>query len=100
MAFVRSLIIFMTYELAAHRALPPRMTMHQLGNLVQERDGLKLAGVQLDRLFRKYITRPGRPATRLELARQTFKGRPGIPSEYELSGLLQLIGAESGLQAA
>jgi hypothetical protein len=76
------------------------MTMQQLANLVQERDGLKLACVQLDRLFRKYINRPGRPATRFELARQTVKGRPGIPSEYQLTGLLQLIGPESGLQAA
>lgn len=50
-----------------------------------------LANPQIERLKRKYISRPDKPATRFELAVQTVEGRPGIPSEFVLTGLRQLL---------
>jgi hypothetical protein len=47
----------------------------------------------------KYIDRPGKPARRLSLLKQVFKGRrgpgdrPGVPSEYLVTGLGRLLDA-------
>ena len=52
---------------------------------------------QFQRLKRKYITREGKPAERHELLREVQKGQrgqgrnPGQPSEYEVTGLTQLL---------
>ena len=99
-AFVRAFTVYMTYKVGYLGEQPPKMTHRQIGDLVHERSGLMLTCVQFERLLVKYVTRPEKPATRFELAVQTAKGRPGIPSEYELTGMLQLITAVGHLSVA
>ncbi len=70
---------------------PPKATHRQLAELIEDKSGLKLGCVQFERLFRKYITRPGKPAERYELAIQTKTGWPGVASEYRLTGVLRLM---------
>jgi hypothetical protein len=92
-AFVMALTVYMTYKAGYLGEEPPKGTLGQLGQLIEDRHGLRLAKPQLERLMRKYVTRPDKPASRLELAIQTVKGKPGVPSEYKLTGLLELIAA-------
>ena len=52
---------------------------------------------QLERMKTKYVDRPGKPATRFGLIEQWKKGergkdgRPGTPSEYLPTGILQML---------
>jgi hypothetical protein len=99
-AFVAALVIYMTYKVGYRGEAPPKATNEQLAQVIEDRYGLRLADSQVERLMRKYVTRPGKPATRLELAIQMAKGRPGVPSEYKLTGLLELIAAPDDLANA
>jgi hypothetical protein len=56
-----------------------------------DRDGLTIYQPQLERLKSKFISRPGKPASVIELAVQLKTGSPGIPSELLPTGILQFI---------
>jgi hypothetical protein len=75
-----------------------RMTNDQVVAVMQSRHPEAKVGVQtFERLKRRYVSRPGKPAERFELLRETFKGsrkpgqQVGVPSEYERTGLAGLL---------
>ena len=70
---------------------PPKATRDQIRQVVVDRYGIRLDNRQFERLKEKYITRPGKPATHYELAVQIREGRQSIPSEFILTGLLNLL---------
>ena len=71
--------------------LMPKATRDQIRQIIEDRHGIKLDNRQYERLMSKYISREGRSASRFELAAQTRQGRQGVPSEYQLTGLLQIM---------
>src|SRR4051812_34483809 len=93
-AFVEALVVYFTYKVTILRESPLKATRDQIRDIVQERHGITLANPQFERLKKRYITRPDKPAERFELAIQTVEGRQGVPSEYELTGLLQFMPEE------
>jgi hypothetical protein len=99
-AFVRAFTRLMIYK-AVHLHEPsPKCTRQQLAQLIEDQTRLKIGRAQIARMFRKYITRPDRPAERFELAIQIVTGRPGIPSEFRLTGVLVLMGSPDGRLAS
>jgi hypothetical protein len=90
-AFVLSLVTYFSYKVFVLRENPLRATRDQISQIIKEHHGISLKNPQFERLKRKYIPRDGKPATRFELAVQTRTGRQGIPSEFELTGLLRLM---------
>ncbi len=94
-AFVESMVIYFTYKIAHLRENPLKATNYQFCWVMEDRHGIRLGNQQLERLVERYITRTGRPATRYELAIQTVKGRQSIPSEYQLTGLLEMMPSET-----
>ena len=95
-AFVRAFTAYMTYKVFQLREHPPKATLKQLAQLIEEQSGLRFVSVQLERMCLKYISRPSKPAERFELAIQTVKGRPGVPSEFHLTGILQVMAGPDG----
>lgn len=95
--FVEALIVHVTHKrLHTDEVGPILMTYAQVREIASARhplasDGPKWVTRQLGRLMDKFVTRPGKPASRLELLRRTREGRPGTPSEYETTGLEQLL---------
>jgi hypothetical protein len=93
LAFVAALLAYFGYKLRVTRERPLKATRDQVVRLMQATHGLEIKNSQFERLLRKFISRLGRPATRFGLALQVNKGTPGNPSEYESTGILQLIEA-------
>jgi hypothetical protein len=98
-AFVEAWVVYFSYKLFVLGEKPLKATRDQIVRIIEDRHGLKLENPQFERLKKKYITREGKPATIFELAIQTREGRQGVPSEFEPTGILQLIhpGAAVGL---
>ena len=94
-AFVEALVVHFTHKLVNCHEPVLKATRDQLRQIIEDRHGIKLDNSQFNRHKKKYITRPDKPATRYELAIQTVKGKPGTPSEYELTGLLHLLSPEA-----
>ncbi len=95
-AFVEALVIHFTHEVDCKPSALFKATRSQITAILEARYGLKLENIQFERLKRKFITRPGKPASLIELAIQTVEGRTGKPSEFELTGLRQLLQASPG----
>jgi hypothetical protein len=100
-AFVEALIVLVTHERATSRDGVIRMTGDQIRAIMADRhQGIRPLNSQMDRLKSEYISRPGRPATRMELLRETRRGRRGrgesvgTPSEYEATGIELLLDRE------
>jgi hypothetical protein len=92
-AFVEALLVYFTYKVLYLKESPCKATRADLRHIMRERHGVQPDNQQFERLKRKFITRPGLPASRYELAVQTLQGRQGVPSEYALTGLQGLIEA-------
>lgn len=96
--FVESMMACVTYERGTSIDGVLRMTRDQLRSYAGAKFGVTWDNTQYERLKRKYVSRPGKPATRFELLRQVHEGgrpagRPtGVPSEYEPTGILDLLG--------
>src|SRR5262249_7984286 len=92
--FVEAFIVLTTPVLDVARAVLHMMTGGMVRAISTGRhEGIKLGNQQIERLKRKYIDRPSKPAERFELLREQRKGRwgkgdqPGTPSEYRVTGL-------------
>ena len=94
-AFVEALVVHFTHKLVNCHEPVLKATRDQLRQIIEDRQGIKLDNTQFNRHKKKYITRPDKPATRFELAIQTVEGRPGVASEYELTGLVRLLSPEA-----
>ena len=68
-----------------------KMTHAQLREIIRSRhprgQEWRRDNKQIGRLKKRFITQEGRPAEKYELLRETRKGKPGIPSEYEPTGI-------------
>jgi Bifunctional DNA primase/polymerase, N-terminal len=92
--FVLALIVHVTHKrINTHEGREGivRMTHGQLREIIQDRHprGQEWRGdnKQIGRLKRRYVSQPGRPAERFEMIRETYKGKPGVPSEYLPTGI-------------
>ena len=95
-AFVEALVVHFTHVLCNLDDPVMKATFGQIGEIMNDRRGVKLDHPpQIERLKRRYVSRQGRPADRFELVVQTVTGRTGVPSEFELTGLLQLLSPEA-----
>jgi hypothetical protein len=91
LVFVESLVIHSLHALRTRPGETLKVTRDQLCAIIQKRHGVVFANPQFERLKRKYISRPGRPATRIELAVQTKEGHTGVPSEFRLTSLMKFF---------
>jgi hypothetical protein len=102
--YVEALIVQATHKRIDLGEVEIKMTDEQIRQIARDR---RMEGwrpwdcQQMDRLKRKYLCRPGRPATRLELMRMTQEGRPrrgrqpGLPSHYQATGIEGLLSPEA-----
>jgi hypothetical protein len=102
-AFVEAVIVHCLHKLLQTEEGVIKATNDQLRGIMRARHGLEPHPQQFARLKHTFITRPGKPAKRFELMRETAQGRRtahgGIPSEYELTGLGWLFSREEGCEA-
>jgi hypothetical protein len=102
-AFVEAVMMHCLHKLLHTKEGIIKATNDQLRGIMVARHGLEPHPQQFARLKHKFITRPGKPAARFELMRETVQGRRtahgGIPSEYELTGLGWLFSREEGCEA-
>lgn len=99
-AFVEALVVYFTYKLQVAREAVLKATRDQLNWIIKDRHDIDLDNRQFERLKSRFITRTGKPANRYELAVQTLKGRQGVPSEFELTGLKGLLASEISFPSA
>jgi hypothetical protein len=106
-SFVIGLIVHVMHKRFNTGETVIKMTHAQLREIIQDRHprGHLWRGdnKQIGRLKRRYISQPGRPAEKFELLRDTFKGKPGIASEYEPTGIelfLKLADGRSSIDHA
>jgi Bifunctional DNA primase/polymerase, N-terminal len=89
--FVTALIVHAMYKRFYTHEATIKMTHAQLREIIQDRHprGQEWRGdnKQIGRLKKRFITQQRRPAEKYELLRETRKGKPGIPSEYEPTGI-------------
>jgi hypothetical protein len=104
-AFVEALVIHATHKLATGEYRPDDpaglivMTHNQVRQIAKHRHGVEWDNKQIERLKRKYISRPDddKPAARFELLREVRKGHKqpggpaGTPSSYQATGIRQLL---------
>jgi len=99
--FVEALIVHVTHKRININESVIKMTDDQIRQIAVDRRGKEWRpwdNQQMERLKRKYISRPEKPATRFELLRMTRRGcprrgrEPAIPSEYEATGIAVLLG--------
>ncbi len=99
-AFVEAVVVHCLHKLLQTEEGVVKATNDQLRGIMRARHGLEMDDRQFGRLKQKFITRPGKPAGRFELMRETAQGKRtahgGIPSEYELTGLGWLFSREEG----
>ncbi len=93
--FVEALTVYFTYKVTVLQESPLKATNDQFRWVMEDRHGLKLDNTQFNRLVKRYISRPSKPASHYELTIQTLKGKNNVPSEYELTGLRQLMPPEA-----
>ena len=75
--FVEALIVLATHELAGRPAGPVKITNQQLQDCIADRfERESLNPKVIEDMKRRYIGRPGRPASRLELLREVSQGTP------------------------
>jgi hypothetical protein len=111
--FVEALVTHLLHDRRHHPAHSRQgltaVTNGQLREIASRRlPGCSWSPQQLERLKCKYITREsmGRPATRFELLREVRKGdrvrgqRVGLPSRYEPTGILLLLGKGVAIEEA
>jgi hypothetical protein len=88
---VIALIVHAMHKRINTREAILKMTHAQLREIIQFHHprGQEWRGdnKQIGRLKKRFITQEGRPAEKFELLRETRKGKPGIPSEYEPTGI-------------
>ena len=103
-SFVEALIVHVTHKRVDLGESEIRMIDDQVRQIAVERreaDWRPWDNQQMGRLKAKYVTRPGRPASRHELLLMTSAGRPGRghrpgrPSEYETTGIEALLKPEA-----
>ncbi len=97
-AFVDAWACYSAYKLGLGEA-PMKMTRQQVSAIMSGLGVPETQPQQYERLLRKYVTRAKKPAERFELAIQTRKGRQGVPSEFQPTGVLELLSAVAGLAA-
>lgn len=98
-AFVAALAVHATYQRGHAPDDLVRVTDAQVLRIVADRvpGAQPWRPIQMERLKRKYLSRPGKPASRFELLRLVCQGRPGrggaagSPSVYEVTGLAILL---------
>ncbi len=98
-AFVAALVVHATYQRGHAPDDLVRVTDAQVLRIVADRlpGAQPWRPIQTERLKRKYLSRPGKPASRFELLRLVCQGRPGrgraagSPSVYEVTGLAILL---------
>lgn len=97
-AFVEALIVQCFHKIVNTKETTIKMTNQQIKDIMQRRHGLDLDNQQMERLKARYVSRPGKPAKRCELLRETFKGRRtahgGVPSEYKMVAIGWLLETE------
>ncbi|WP_165074261.1 bifunctional DNA primase/polymerase [Paludisphaera rhizosphaerae] len=90
--FLEALGVHFTYERGRSEGDRLKATNGQLRNIIRDRHSVVLNPNQMERLKRRYITRPGKPAERWEAAVQVATGdSSGKTCEFELTGLLELL---------
>jgi hypothetical protein len=104
--YVEALIVHVTHKRIDLGEALIKMTDDQIRQIARDRrvEGWRPWDCQqMDRLKRKILSRPGRPATRLELMSMTLKGearrgrKPGFPSEYQTTGIEVVLAPEATL---
>ncbi len=103
-SFVEALIVHVTHKRIDLGEAEIMMIDDQVRQIAVDRRGAAWqpwSPEQMQRLKAKYITRPGKPATRCELLRMIRAGRPrrghqpGQPSEYQATGIEALLKPEA-----
>lgn len=92
-AFVEAWLVHCVHKILNTDETTIKATDRQIRVIMQARAGIAIVDANYYRLKRKFISRPGKPATKFELLKEVVKGRrqegelSGTPSEYELTGL-------------
>ena len=98
--FVEALVSILVYQRrssAEPTFLATNSQMARIAGLRNRAEPRPWDNQQIERLKRKYVTRPGQPATGFELVREVRMGartkgaEAGTPSEYEPTGLLLFL---------
>jgi hypothetical protein len=94
--FVEGMVLFFYYE-RIFKGIdgPIKATNSQWADIVLSRAGRKLTNAQIERYKEKFVSRPGKPASVLELVEQVDTGHTGKPSTYVLTGIESLFASVS-----
>src|SRR5262249_16711527 len=75
LAFLEGWLVHCIHKLRdTQEGLPIKATRQQILEIIEGRDGLVLVNEQFERLKKRFISRDGKPAIRVELLRQVKTG--------------------------
>jgi hypothetical protein len=93
LAFVTAWMIHCLHKILHTEEQVLKATDEQVRSVMADRCGVDIDDKSYYRLKDRFITRPGKPASKFELLRELVKGKrahgqqPGTPSEYALTGM-------------